>query len=224
VAVKIYVINLDRRLDRLERISKQLTESNLSFERIQAVDAKSLEAFATNVVLEKTYVANWMSHQIALGVMSNSKEEFGLILEDDADLKSSEISPDELASLTVLMKSNEIDLLQIGYISEIYKLPRLRGFLELILDIRGRRLSWQHTSKKWLVKNRYRAGSHCYMISRSAASKLFGLNVPPALATDPFYAALAENSVGIQIARLGKSLVEQESRNGSLNPVDSDLS
>jgi glycosyl transferase family 25 len=221
--VRIYLINLDRRQDRLFRISRKLVECGLDFTRIPAVDAKSLPESQSNGVLPKTYTANWLSHQKALEAVANSTDDFGIILEDDADLKSSWIGPELLHDLAAFMRRSEIDVLQIGYISQIYRLPSLRGILELIQDLRGGRFSFDNTLRLWIVKRSYRAGSHCYLVSKRSATRLLGLNLPAALATDPFFTAMAESGLGLQVARLAKSLVEQESRHGNQSLSDSDL-
>ena len=221
--VGIYVINLHRRRDRLFRISRKLVECGLDFTRVPAVDAKSLPESRSHGVLPKAYAANWLSHQKALEAVASSTDHFGLVLEDDADLKLSRIGPKLLHDLAALMKRSDLDVLQIGYISKIYTLPNLRGILDLILDFRGGRLYRDKISRLWIVKKSYRAGSHCYLVSKSCATRLLGLNLPPALATDPFFMAVAESGMGLQVARLARSLVEQESRNGSQSVSDSDL-
>lgn len=221
--VKICVINLDDRSDRLAKIAQGLADCGVSFQRISAVHYESLTEYPSMSVLRSSYAANWMSHQLALEAISNSSDDFGLILEDDAALAGSLITPKKLGELELLMKTQGIDLLQVGHISNIYKFPSLRGILDFVLAARAGRITRDRDSGLFFVRRNYRAGSHCYLVSKETAIRLSGLNLPVALATDPFYMALAENGEGLHIARLSKSLVEQESRQRRQDRVDSDL-
>lgn len=70
---KVVVINLDKRTDRLEKISKQLDELGITFERFSAIDGK-----AEGI---DPITAGTMSHQ---KVLEENVEKRILILEDDA--------------------------------------------------------------------------------------------------------------------------------------------
>jgi len=70
---KIIVINLDRRVDRLEKIDSQLKELGIHYERFSAVDGKKLDI--------DPVTAGTMSH---LQVMKQVAGQRVLILEDDA--------------------------------------------------------------------------------------------------------------------------------------------
>ena len=69
---KVVVINLDRRTDRLENVSKELNQLNIEFERISAVDAVELDITPKD--------ACRASHIKALEMAEGNT----LILEDDA--------------------------------------------------------------------------------------------------------------------------------------------
>jgi GR25 family glycosyltransferase involved in LPS biosynthesis len=68
---KVVVINLDKRTDRLEKISKQLDELGIVFERFSAIDGTGKDPIT----------AGTMSHQKVLEANPETKM---LILEDDA--------------------------------------------------------------------------------------------------------------------------------------------
>ncbi len=72
---KVYVINLERRQDRLEKISENLNELNIYFERFEALDYLKIES--------EPSVACALSHR---GVIEKAKAEGNksiLVLEDD---------------------------------------------------------------------------------------------------------------------------------------------
>jgi len=71
---KVILINLDRREDRLEKISTQLDNLGITFERFSAIDGKEL---GINPI-----AAGTMSHQKVLEANPESRI---LVLEDDAE-------------------------------------------------------------------------------------------------------------------------------------------
>jgi GR25 family glycosyltransferase involved in LPS biosynthesis len=71
---KVILINLDRRKDRLEKISTQLDNLGITFERFSAIDGKEL---GINPI-----AAGTMSHQKVLEANPESRI---LVLEDDAE-------------------------------------------------------------------------------------------------------------------------------------------
>ncbi|HCO67739.1 MAG TPA: hypothetical protein DIT04_08320 [Dysgonomonas sp.] len=87
-----YVINLDRAKDRLEMMEKEFSQYSMSFERIEAVDAKNLEKY--DYIVKNKYdrdlvpgeIACSLSHIKAIKTFYESGKSFGLILEDDAVL------------------------------------------------------------------------------------------------------------------------------------------
>lgn len=71
---KVILINLDRRKDRLEKISTQLDNLGITFERFSAIDGKELDI--------NPIAAGTMSHQ---KVLETNPESRILVLEDDAE-------------------------------------------------------------------------------------------------------------------------------------------
>src|SRR5690606_7113762 len=84
-----YLINLERTTDRLELMKKEFSKSNLTFERISAVDAKNLkgdEYFINNKYdrdLLGGEIGCYLSHVNTLQKFLNSDNDFALIIEDD---------------------------------------------------------------------------------------------------------------------------------------------
>lgn len=87
---KIYLINLDRRLDRLDRVKQRCSDIGISFERVTAVDGLKLECQITRA---KSGIAPCYWNLSALGLVLTfrniikesiaSNVESILILEDD---------------------------------------------------------------------------------------------------------------------------------------------
>lgn len=90
------VINLDRSPDRLQVISKALTDLGLGFSRVQAIDGKYLtegEVRQWTIPrakrrlccrdLTRTEIACCLSHRTCWQMLVDSNEEWALILEDD---------------------------------------------------------------------------------------------------------------------------------------------
>lgn len=89
MTLPIYVINLDRRPDRLEAITADLDRLGLQFERIQAIDGEELPDRQSPVRLLTT--AEWgclASHCLALKQFLATPHPAALILEDDAGVAS----------------------------------------------------------------------------------------------------------------------------------------
>jgi glycosyl transferase family 25 len=115
---KTYVINLARRPDRLQRISALLDELEISFSRIEAVDAKSV----ANRELEVAFAANRKNDRVSKGdlcctfshrkcweAFAASGEQHALVLEDDVEIHAD--AKALLGDLTWL--PDEVELLKI---------------------------------------------------------------------------------------------------------------
>ena len=94
MSYKIFLINLDRSSDRLERFSKRATELSITCTRISAVDAEKLSESEMSSSgrggyfrgLVRGEIACYKSHIKALRTFLESEVEYGVILEDDAVL------------------------------------------------------------------------------------------------------------------------------------------
>jgi len=89
IADHVYVINLDRRTDRLEKIQERFDLLGLDFERVSAIDGKTLDI----KLPEQTPDKRWNSAAYALclttiGILKDAEEKGYqniLIFEDDVD-------------------------------------------------------------------------------------------------------------------------------------------
>ena len=90
--VPIFVINLNGFTDRLERISRRLNGLGLNFERIPAVNGRSLSreekqkigSGRSRLPLSDSEIAHYMSHLKALRIVADRGLPRAMILEDDA--------------------------------------------------------------------------------------------------------------------------------------------
>jgi hypothetical protein len=221
--VEIYVINLDRRPDRLERIGSTLTSRNLKFNRVSAVDgSKSPVGQSELDLLSPGERAIWSSHQKALDDFLKSESKFALILEDDANLANSQISQESISKWVSVTEALGLSMLQVGFISQFYKLSKPRGLLDLVLAFRAKRIVYQRGLETRIVLGEFRSGAHAYLVNRALAQLLVGANTPTLLAADNFFESLARQDSKKRFGRLLKSAIEQESRVQGSKALDSD--
>lgn len=79
----VYVINLDRRPDRLASISENLERINVAWERVQAIDGMDLQETRW---LDRASLACSQSHRKAMRMFLDSSHPAAMILEDDAEV------------------------------------------------------------------------------------------------------------------------------------------
>ncbi len=77
-----YVINLDRRPDRLASISENLERTGVAWERVRAIDGMDLRGTKW---LDRASLACSLSHRKAMRMLLDSPHPAALILEDDAE-------------------------------------------------------------------------------------------------------------------------------------------
>lgn len=95
--MKLYVINLDRSPDRIERLDKIFEKLDLGFIRVPAIDGLTLDdKFILGVkqnqlwpdALTRGEIACFLSHKAALEKVATGKEKFAAIFEDDVRLSN----------------------------------------------------------------------------------------------------------------------------------------
>ncbi len=96
--MKVFLINLDKRPDRLAFVKKQLDEQSISFERFAAVDGSKMTLETQTLVDVKRFIIEQkkepvigevgcaMSHRAIWQKMVDENLEYALILEDDITL------------------------------------------------------------------------------------------------------------------------------------------
>lgn len=167
--MKIYLINLDRRPDRLEFMTSQLNKLGLTFERVAAIDGGNDDDIGfpnDHPRLAKQEFACYLSHITCWEKLLDSGEERCLILEDDVIL-----SPDlpEIITRQKLFKHK-------------FGATRLETQRQKIwvkrdpLRIDG--------AYKLLESKTYYGGTAAYVMSRDFAQKLLRHHKYPAIPVD----------------------------------------
>lgn len=221
------MINLDRRPDRWDRVARRLSNSGFDLHRVQAVDADELRKLSTTCLIPPAQVACAKSHVRAYQELASSRAGWGIVLEDDA-VVDSRLNPDLLSSLTASLEDSHIGLLQLGWISPMYG-PRsnLKSRIRPLVEPAIRTASMPQGIRVRMICGEFRAGAHAYFVDSAMAEDLATLNDPVWLPQDRFLAEFARTREFYgtkRVARLTKSLAEQESRTGrGTAAVDSDL-
>ena len=211
--VLVQVINLERRPDRLARMTAELKKAGLNFEVQVAVDGQ-LETHEPKF-LSKGAVGCWKSHVNAMRRIVEAKAPFGLVLEDDA-VFSPVVNDKFLSEMTDLMNRNQIDILQIGFIDWLYSLSwdSLRpGLLEFLIDLLKRRGVRDRSGFRF-VPGEFRDSAHAYIVNARLAEAISEIAPgPPLIPWDDYLGLLAKNQMfrDIKIARLVKSVATQDS-------------
>lgn len=83
--MEVYLINLDRRGDRLQAIQKTFDRIGLSFIRIAAVDGMLMSQDERDWVYSLTpgEIGCYLSHKKCIELIAASQNEYGVVLEDD---------------------------------------------------------------------------------------------------------------------------------------------
>lgn len=227
--MKPYVINLERRTDRLQGVTSRFLSAGVSLRRFDAVDAVSLSNVDVEGLVPAGILACWLSHEALLEEVANGSEEVVVVLEDDAVP-----SPDVdwrllLDRLPDAMANHELGFLQLGFVSWQFGLTRpgllekARSFLyprsRAVLDLDYPRPAWLGSVL---------SGTHAYAVTSEFARKIRNVNSPCWTGADGLFMRLSSMSGADGrfpiMARLKASIVEQETRQGKAARLDSDVS
>lgn len=166
--MKVYLINLDRRPDRLAEMTARLNALGLEFERISAVDGKNSSIFA-HVAWVKAYIYHQMkppsrgsigcflSHRKVWQDMQTNQISQALVLEDDAKV----VDWDDAISQIVLADF-QLDLLRLEAIDPT-------GWIDY---------GFNHQERVVLDRkavNEMSFGAAAYLITNEGAKKCFGV-------------------------------------------------
>jgi GR25 family glycosyltransferase involved in LPS biosynthesis len=220
--ILIQVINLKRRPDRMARISDDLQRAGLSFETQVAVDGQ-LETYEPKF-LSKGAIGCWKSHVNSMQRIVEANAPFGLILEDDAVL-SPIVNDQFLSGMTDLMKRNQIDILQIGFIDWRNSISIRSGLLEFLIALLKHR-GTKDLSGVRFVLGEFLETTHAYLVNARLAQAISEtFPGPPLLPWDDYLGVLAKSQIksGIRIARLVNSVASQESKESLGSKLDSDI-
>ena len=194
--IPIYILTLESRADRQDRIRKDLDQLQVNYEFIYS-KKRDNQNFAPLPMANQTEVAIWHSHVCAMRRLLLTTQEWALILEDDAIMEG---ALPEFVSVTitnyVFLLSDHFGIVQIGWIPnseksgfrallpKIFRLvfrlnrfdlkSRVKHIVEFGLwDSRRTNRNLSKVSKQRLVALiGMRLGSHAYLINRKAAAEL----------------------------------------------------
>ena len=225
--MKIFVINLARRPDRLENVNARLGRLGLAATTVLAIDAEDLGALPEGTLVSPSNHACWASHLVAHQDFLSSGESHALILEDDAVLDA---SLDWIALVSELpreMQRHSLDYLQVGHLPTTYRFKTVRKLVHRMLGEGNSEFNLMLGTRKFIALDGVsRAGTHGYVVTREMAQILGFYNQPSWSSPDGFLERLASsrrNAHVLRMACLERSLVGQESRTSYRSYIDSDV-
>ena len=208
----VFVINLDRRPDRLATISGDLGRLGLSFERVAAVDARQLppEARADrNPLLQAGSKACMLSHGEALRRFLATDRAAAMILEDDAELAS------DLPSVC-----GGTDWWPDG--TGLIKLERPNR----LKDLQGPRCGRTPSGRDLRRIVRWNAGSAGYLIDRDAAGIVLAAFAAASMSTDRllFDPRISKAARRVRPVQVNPSLIQQRHLDSDIQPTKESIS
>lgn len=224
-----YVINLDRRPDRLERVSARFGLHGVDPKAFVATDARTLADPGEFDLVPNGILACWKSHERLLESIADGSEDFALVLEDDAVPDSNVRWLELLERTPEVMSRHQLGFLQLGFVSWQFGLTR-PGILEGLKNLlyRGQISIGQFDAKRKFVVGSALSGTHAYVVSRTFARKVRGINDPCWTGADGLFMRMSSMSgtdgMFPGMARLKSSIVEQESRTEKSSKLESDVS
>ena len=171
--IKIWVINLKSRPDRLQSIAKQLDTMNIEWTRLNAVDGKNCEKSVLNISTRYGKIGSLSegvrgctaSHYKFWKKFTYSGEEFGIVLEDD--VKLSEDFKSLICDVNWIPKNTNIIKLEKFAANRPSKLLLGHPITTALKNTREiRRMYSRHT------------GTGAYLISKAGANKAIGWKKP----------------------------------------------
>lgn len=163
--MKNYVINLDRSADRLAHCHNQFGRLNLSFERVQAVDARALtQETIDSISVHKDWpkptiseFACFMSHRKCWELLVSSNEKYAAIFEDD-----------------IILTEGATDFLRnYDWIPSDFNLLRLETFRTKVYFKRWGKVPVNNRHLLRMVS--FQSGAGGYVLSHALAAKLLKL-------------------------------------------------
>jgi GR25 family glycosyltransferase involved in LPS biosynthesis len=216
---EVYLINLSRRRDRLVTALAELDKVNAQVTRIEAVDSQSFQKETSLFISKAAYVCA-LSHKKALLKFLESNEAYGIIVEDDLVINS----PSSFDMALRIAHENDLDLLQIGYVKtgvvdtlDLFIVNLMSSVFKSLNFILKKintpppnriRLTRNLGLPRYLVPDNFRAGAHCYLISRRFALTLINVIETSNNTYDGLLMSISLHRK-FRIARLRKSAVNQ---------------
>ena len=237
MTIRAYVINLRRRADRRIDFEKRHSHLGINFQYVEAVDGSSLN---TNAHFSPLNVAAcWLSHQKVAELLLSTRDEFALVLEDDAIL---DFRIMDLINRESELSAVGLDLFQVGYniqanrVASGHKDSHLRirlillclvdRFIEKIPLIHSNfcrthnihtRLNLSHPC----VLGLFETGTHAYIMSRKLARIIVRFNNPVLLPADIALCELAKLDY-VSMARPSNTYSKQSDSTSSIFQISNE--
>ena len=165
---RIFVINLDRRTDRLALMSARLENLGLKWERVAAIDSENptldvqvdwhKHRYYTQMLpLRKAPIACYFSHRLVWQRMVDESIEQALILEDDVAATSQW----DTGILNIDLAAHGLDSLRLDHSRDMGPMPKAAYF--------------EQTIGRWTVKNHNSWGAGATLMTRVGAEKCLSL-------------------------------------------------
>jgi glycosyl transferase family 25 len=163
--MKIFIINMDRSKDRLQRISQELKSMNLDYERFPAIEGKKLSNdeivsktsfFGRTFIFTHSAIGCALSHLTLWEKAASMPDDFVCIMEDDATFTQE--FPKVLENMQLIYDNTKFD----------------------ILDLYGEFITHGKTvyenTDYTIVKPLFGLSMCCYILSKEGAKKLVELS------------------------------------------------
>ena len=194
---KIFVINLDKSKDRLEKISRQLNDRGLEFERFPAVYGKLLSEEDLKPIyhpnreyftgeLSRGEIGNYLSHYGVMREIIQKRYDVSLVLEDDVELHPNNFKGRIDSIISHAPKDWDIIYLGCHAHEESYSLDETR-YGSSGAEPKGchySRLEMASEGRMSKVDKHCVAGNYGYLVSLKGASKLLMHMLPIQMPTD----------------------------------------
>ena len=155
--IPIYYINLNRSLDRKEKMEKILGDNNLKYKRIEAIDGRDLNLeeikknYLINPKLNIFEIACALSHIKVIEEIIKDGHEIALVFEDDCNFEYLKYKKEKLKEL--IKSNNEWEIIQLGSINDKKSFEIIANSQEKLVPISS-------------------AGAHAFLINKKGAIKV----------------------------------------------------
>lgn len=219
--MKTYVVSLASEMERRQHIVAECARFDLTEKIIDAVDMRQatqddIEKLSLKIshvkpkkqrYLSKGELGCALSHHLAYREIVAQKDEFALILEDDAYFLSDPKPLCNASSLKNIDRQHPFDVLLIGYVKTLPShLPYY--YRRIPLKIRAKIHSGTHTFVCGTPWEQYACGTVAYIISQAGAQKLLAATAKPCATADDWL--YFEQNIGLRVLHARPTLVLED--------------
>ena len=227
-----FLINLESRPDRLVRANIEASKISAKVTLIVAVDGLA-NTERNSGLLTNSQQACFDSHRLAYLEFLRTNDSHALILEDDIEI----VNKERFLRKLTLSEIKDFDLIQIGFLHMnlryridtkvlhlenwifmiLWKVFSKNSFLSKRFENR-KRVARHRNSIKGFIKDDFRAGAHCYLISRELAEFVLSLKEPFYYPIDGIL-SLIPHTNRFRVIRTTKSLAKQSNSPSSIKNI-----